>query len=165
MANWGPLRDRLAVVEQRVTLGWTELDELVGGLPPSAYRHSAFWKGDRSGWPGFTTADVRVGERVTFVRQADIAQPQPRSVRAEPESADEPADTPDLVLVGCVKMKRDYPSPAKDLYVSALFRKARTYAEATGAPCVANARSRRGAGLIFTGHCPDACARSPSQRI
>lgn len=41
---------------------------------------------------------------------------------------------PDLVLVSCVKSKRPSPAPAKDLYVSPLFRGERTYAESTGAP-------------------------------
>lgn len=36
-----------------------------------------------------------------------------------------------LALVSCVKMKASGPRPAKDLYVSPLFRALRTYAEAT----------------------------------
>lgn len=40
----------------------------------------------------------------------------------------------DLVLVGCVKSKRDEGAPAKDLYTSDYFVKMRTYAEATGLP-------------------------------
>jgi hypothetical protein len=32
-------------------------------------------------------------------------------------------------LVGCVKTKRDYPAPAKDLYISDLFHKRRAYVE------------------------------------
>lgn len=35
------------------------------------------------------------------------------------------------MLVGCVKSKQDHAAPAKDLYVSDLFRKARRYAEET----------------------------------
>jgi hypothetical protein len=49
MANWSRLREALASIDDRVTYAWGELDELVGGLPRSAYEHSAFWKGDRSG--------------------------------------------------------------------------------------------------------------------
>lgn len=37
-----------------------------------------------------------------------------------------------IVLVSCVKSKRRVASPAKDLYVSALFRKMRAFAEAHG---------------------------------
>ncbi len=40
----------------------------------------------------------------------------------------------DIVLVSCVKTKRDAPSRAKDLYTSPLFRKERDYAEHTGLP-------------------------------
>lgn len=39
-----------------------------------------------------------------------------------------------MVLVGCVKSKLDRPAPARELYTSALFRKQRAYAEATGVP-------------------------------
>lgn len=54
MAGWLPLREVLASVPDRVTIAWGELEALVGGLPPSAYEHAAFWKGRRSGWPGFS---------------------------------------------------------------------------------------------------------------
>jgi len=37
-------------------------------------------------------------------------------------------------LVSCVRQKREQASAARDLYVSALFRKARRYAEASGCP-------------------------------
>jgi hypothetical protein len=40
----------------------------------------------------------------------------------------------DVVLVGCVKSKREHGAPAKDLYVSDYFSKMRGYAEATGLP-------------------------------
>jgi hypothetical protein len=40
----------------------------------------------------------------------------------------------DVVLVGCVKTKRSTRAPAQELYSSALFRKRRAYAEATGRP-------------------------------
>lgn len=34
MAEWNPLRDKLAAAKDRVTFSGAELDELVGGLPP-----------------------------------------------------------------------------------------------------------------------------------
>lgn len=61
MADWSPLRSLLADVDDQCTMSWPDLDRLVGGLPRSAYDHSAFWKGDRRGWPGFTTTGVQVG--------------------------------------------------------------------------------------------------------
>ena len=40
----------------------------------------------------------------------------------------------DLILVGCVKSKRTYASPARDLYTSRLWSSRRSYAEAHGCP-------------------------------
>ncbi len=133
VASWSPLREKLASVDDRVTIAWGDLDVLVGGLPRSAYDYQAFWSGDRSGWPGFTTTDVRVGRSVTFVRRdgsRTTARDEPRTALIRTAR---PAQAPDLVLVGCVKQKRSAPSPAQELYTSALFRKARAYVEQTGA--------------------------------
>lgn len=41
---------------------------------------------------------------------------------------------PDIVLITCVKTKRRKPCAAKDLYISPLFVKQRSYAEETGVP-------------------------------
>jgi hypothetical protein len=41
---------------------------------------------------------------------------------------------PRLVLVACVSQKLETPAPARDLYISDWFRKARRFAESTGAP-------------------------------
>jgi hypothetical protein len=133
MANWSPLRDALASVVDRVTFGWSDLDALVGGLPPSAYNHAAFWKGDRSGWPGFTTVEVRVGTSVTFIRRSSGAPltlgPQPTPHDSMQVRRPTPAD---IVLIGCVKQKLQQPAEARNLYTSPLFRKERAYAEAAG---------------------------------
>ncbi len=40
----------------------------------------------------------------------------------------------DVVLVACAKQKRSSPAPARDLYVSPWFRKARAWAERSGHP-------------------------------
>lgn len=134
MADWSPLRRLLTDVDGEMTVAWPDLDHLVGGLPRSAYDHAAFWTGDRTGWPGFTATNVRVGVSVTFVRRADLhAGSRQRS--AMPTHLTEDAHSPaDVVLVGCVKSKVDHPAPARDLYTSALFRKERVYAEASGIP-------------------------------
>lgn len=115
-----------------MTFEWAELDELVGGLPRSAYDHTAFWTGDRPWWRGFTTTAVKVGESVTFVRRAHT-DPWRRPTGVVP-NARAAGSTVDLVLVGCVKQKLNTAAAAKDLYTSALYRKGRTYAEHTGAP-------------------------------
>lgn len=133
MADWAPLRELLTEVGDRRRFTWAELDALVGGLPRSAYVHSAFWKGDRSGWSGFTTEEVRVGTSVTFVRRQG-AVPRDRPPRADSSAPRQDAGgAVDVVLVGCVKRKLARPAPAQDLYTSALFRKERAYAESTGA--------------------------------
>jgi hypothetical protein len=138
------LRSALRDVDRQCTFTWQELESLVGGLPASAYNYPAFWKGDRTGWPGFTTVDVRVGSSVTFVRRSSAdGGPTPRGLSpsekgaAQPrpeyaELAEEPERTADVVLVGCVKSKLSHAAPAKDLYISPLFRSERAYAEAAG---------------------------------
>lgn len=116
-----------------MTFDWRDLDALVGGLPRSAYVHGAYWKGDRSGWPGFTTSDVRVGESVTFVRRG--RQPRRESApRPAPPTLRRVDSEPDILLIGCVKQKLATPAAAKDLYTSPLFRKGRAYAERADVP-------------------------------
>lgn len=134
VANWSPLRDKLASVDDRVTIAWDDLDTLVGGLPRSAYDYQAFWSGDRSGWPGFTTTDVRVGRSVTFVRRGGRRATSRAVPLVEPIGAPRSSGAVDLVLVGCAKRKRSTAAPARDLYTSSLFRKARAYAEGSGVP-------------------------------
>ena len=55
----------------------------------------------------------------------------PRPVRAQPDHGDT-LRTTGLCLVSCVSAKQAVPAPAKDLYVSPWFRKARTWAERAG---------------------------------
>ena len=129
MADWSPLRAVLSEIDVQATFDWSELDALVGGLPRSAYDYSAFWKGNRSGWPGFTTADVEIGKSVTFVRRPLTV----RTPRRLSTSNHDEMRAPDLVLLGCVKSKLSYAAPARELYTSSLFRKGRAHAEATGA--------------------------------
>jgi hypothetical protein len=130
MADWRQLRLRLAIVEDRVSLSWAELDDLVGGLPPSAHKYPAYWAGDRSQWPGFRATNVCLGEQVTFVRRAL----GPRSAPPDLAPYGPVTGHADLVLIGCVKSKWHHPTQAKDLYTSALFRKERAYAESSGKP-------------------------------
>ena len=133
MADWTPLRSLLAPIADTVTLRWDDLEALVGGLPRSAYDHSAFWRGARSGWPGFSTTNVRIGESVTFVRSG--APPAPtRLPLPRPTARTDASASADVILIGCVKRKLSTAASAKDLYVSPLFRKGRTYAESAGVP-------------------------------
>jgi len=142
MADWSLLRAALVSVEDSLALTWTELDGIVGGLPASASKHRAWWSGDRphvNTWrsAGFTVSNLRPGVEVTFVR-AGPPTPPPAARRSRPPvpASDLPSEpaAPTLLLVSCVKHKLDRPAAARDLYVSDLFRKGRTYAERSGLP-------------------------------
>ncbi|SUF09238.1 MULTISPECIES: DUF6884 domain-containing protein [Rhodococcus] len=146
MAHWDVLIDKLAVADTPVRLTWDELESLVGDLPTSAVRHRTWWSGDRghvNAWKaaGFVLTDLRLGETVTFDRITTPGHPSSDVVAADgpgpTATAGERSDghvEADLVLVTCVKSKREAPSAAKDLYVSPLFTKQRAYAEQTGRP-------------------------------
>lgn len=146
MADWGSLTRRLVRADKSVRLTWIELDALVGGLPPSAAKHRAWWMGDRShvrAWrdAGFTVDGLVLGREVTFVPMSQPAKiPEDGGHNRAHNSADQAAEpavdelSPAVLLVTCVKTKRAQPAAAKDLYVSPLFRRERRYAEGRGLP-------------------------------
>lgn len=75
-ADWSKLVAHLQRSGERVVLSWAELDAIVGGVPATAGRHRPWWSGNRThvrGWrsAGFSIADLRMGESVTFVRSSD----------------------------------------------------------------------------------------------
>ena len=92
----------------------------------------------------------RASTTTTFHYESDGASPEPAGhsdagLTALPSSPEPPVSHPrgvsgsglqdtDLFLVSCVGTKRSSPAPAKDLYISAWFRKARAFVEATGRP-------------------------------
>ena len=146
MAHWDVLIEKLAGTDSPLRLSWNELESLVGDLPASAAKHRTWWSGDRphvNAWKtaGFTITDLRLGETITFHQATDDTH-----LRADGETTDGPAptstpgrpphstDEADLVLITCVKSKREVPAAAKDLYVSPLFTRQRAYAEHTGLP-------------------------------
>jgi len=68
-------------------------------------------------------------------------RPAPDAQRAErpakegrPARATTPPATTRVVLLGCVKLKLEHRAPAKDLYVSPLWKGRRAYAESAGCP-------------------------------
>ena len=147
MANWKALTANLSGISDRVTLSWTELHSIVGGLPASATKHRAWWSGDRShihSWRsvGFVVTDLQMGSRVTFSRNKNFSSVKVSNslvapIKSEPLAHEQPRvedSIPDILLISCVKSKQSVAAPAKDLYTSPLFRKARTYAEQRGAP-------------------------------
>lgn len=147
MAKWNLLTQYLNGVSNEVTLSWPDLDAIVGGVPPSAAKHRPWWSGDRPhvrSWKsaGFEFTNLQMGSQVTFVRsgsRSEITTANSRTtlVRSKPVIVEQDVtelNVADIVLVSCVKTKRPEAAAAKDLYISALFRKERSYAERRGVP-------------------------------
>jgi hypothetical protein len=62
--------------KREISLTFPEIDQIVGGLPPSAYHHRAWWGNDRShsharAWleAGYRVISVKLGDSVRFSRQ------------------------------------------------------------------------------------------------
>jgi hypothetical protein len=82
VSKYSALRDRLRTSgKSEVRMSFDEISDLVpGGLPPSAYRHDAWWNNEadsgsthsqsRLGWmaAGYTVVADRVSRRVIFTR-------------------------------------------------------------------------------------------------
>ena len=143
MSKYDRLREYLERAGDRVDLDFETLDELVGGLPESARRHAAWWANGATArsqglaWvaAGYRARPNLTAERVVFERAAPRTR-VPRTTSAK-ESRSDPMQrvgVPDVVLVSCSKLKLEHPAPAKELYVSPLFRAGRAAAEATGQP-------------------------------
>ena len=141
MSKYEALSTFLSQIPEKVTLTWSELDSIVGGLPYSAGKYQAWWSGGHShcnSWKraGFKVVDLRLGKEVTFQRFSEsTGENQAKSKispRVKPQSKiDISSDipTPDLILISCVKKKKSIAALAKDLYISDLFQKQRAYAE------------------------------------
>ena len=146
-ATWAKLTMFLRKQGDVVELSWQELDDIVGGMPPSSIAHAAWWAGDRPqvrAWraAGFEVAQRRPGVFVRFrrvrPRHSDpVALAGPRSTAtAAVLGASEALSgrVTDVLLLTCVKQKAAEPAPACDLYTSPTFRKSRRYAEERGVP-------------------------------
>lgn len=148
-ADWARLTDHLSGLGDSVTLTWSEFDEIVGGLPASAINHyPQWWHGDRPNtraWraAGFEVVAVTPGHSVRFVRPQSTSthrtadDPAPSRSTVQPPFSSLAAKTlpePDALLISCVKTKLSAAAAAKDLYVSAYFRKMRRYAEESSKP-------------------------------
>lgn len=148
-ADWSALTTFLQGRGDTVTLTWRELENLVGGVPASALDHSAWWSGDRPhtrAWrsAGFELTSRRPGVSVTFSRaersaaRATTSSVPPAPAEPAPSAEPHPDDAPTIehrvLLISCGKTKQARPAPARDLYTSARFRKALTYAERSAIP-------------------------------
>jgi len=125
------------IEEDDVTFDMAELEAVLEApLPPSAREHPAWWgrAHNHARWAayGFTASPDLRRQRVRFRRRSRRTQP-PGDRSGTPAVG---TGLPDrrLILVGCVAEKRPVPSPAKDLYISPLWKKRRAYAESTGMP-------------------------------
>lgn len=145
MAKWSLLTDFLNGIEKQVTLTWPELVEIVGEMPASATEYPAWWTSGHSHFNAWTSAgfdftNLQRGSQVTFYRvgkgDLDAARrapkPSAKPAPVEGEIIYEKLPPPDLILISCVSTKIAEPAMARDLYVSDLFRKERTYAERSG---------------------------------
>jgi len=140
VAVYRPLISYLGRQEsQTAILSFSKIEEILERpLPDSAKKYPAFWsKGNHlgkklhaSGWRASLQAPFH---QVTFRRTNIEAEP----VRRFPETLS-PSETgemaPDIVLIGCVKSKRDGRHRVEDLYTSPLFIGRAEYARSTGKP-------------------------------
>jgi uncharacterized HhH-GPD family protein len=123
--------------DDNLQLRFDEVEQILGSpLPESAMRHAAWWSSSqhhavwaRHGW----RASPDLGRRRVRFRQVRTGEPVMPEARPAPERL--PAIGGErLVLLGCVKTKSTRPAPAGCLYISPLWEKRRTYAEASGQP-------------------------------
>lgn len=129
----GHLRKQQAT---ELALSYTQIERVMRRpLPASARRHPAFWSRGHhvgrqlvlAGWQ----ASLRPREgRVMFRRVESPAREEPSAAPQASRQMSEPS--PDIVLVGCVKSKREGRHRAETLYTSALFRGRAAYARSTG---------------------------------
>lgn len=69
MAKYDPLREHLSrTPERRITMHFRDIEALVGGLPQSAWEHSAWW-GNSGGSHVHADAWMGAGYRVDHVDQ------------------------------------------------------------------------------------------------
>ncbi len=145
MSKYSPLTSYLGRFSDSVTLTWPELNQIVGGLPASAAAYREWWSGERThvlAWrsAGFEIENLVMGSKVTFMRRGSgIPTSKEKHVPTEPNIFISPQaggsrTSADIILISCVKTKRDKAALAKDLYISDLFRKERAFAEGSGAP-------------------------------
>lgn len=116
-----------------------DFEEFAGvRLPESARVHRSWWsnshlyaKWTEHGW--YVRPRLNRGE-VLFTRNPPRRGRPPSSTSIRVAIATARESDADLILLGCVSQKGTQPVPARDLYISPLWRKRRSYAETTGKP-------------------------------
>lgn len=109
MAKYDPLRDLLSQAAPDETFAFSDLADVVGGLPPSAYMYTEWWSNTLSnpqarGWLSAGRRVERVNLQAETVRFAAsrppaIRQPAPVAEPLEVEARGEAADLPGGVEV------------------------------------------------------------------
>ena len=144
--DWSRLTVHLADAGEDQLLTFSDIERICRGPLPASKEYPAFW----SNSSGYAKHWVRAGykvsrarclpDQVRFIRSSANELPAPQVPEDPPPSRlqhPQPVDqacTETVVLVGCVKTKRNEPSEARDLYTSPLFARRRAYAEASQAP-------------------------------
>lgn len=156
--KYQPLEDYLKSLPNSratLTLSFEDIQKLTGHeLPVSAYRYRAWWsnQADLSNRPqakawqnaGFKVENVKLGNQgglISFSREGKLPSGASivsdshaiRPTRSElpvtkKQMAADRTRGNEIVLVSCVKSKRNYPCRAGDMYTSPLFRKMMAYA-------------------------------------
>jgi hypothetical protein len=70
----------------------------------------------------------------TSIRRAPRVSPPATAIDLKPRNGQTAVTGADVVLIGCVKTKLPGAAPAREMYTSPLFRKRRTFAEASAKP-------------------------------
>lgn len=92
MAKYDPLRDYLrSLSSQEVALSFGDIGRMVGGLPPSAYEHRAWWANTRShpnavAWldAGWELDDVNFRQQLVRFRRVGAPSAQSRAAADHP---------------------------------------------------------------------------------
>lgn len=121
-----------------LTLRFDQIEQITGAhLPASARKYPAYWSkgnplGDRMATLGWRVSPKLGAQEVHFNQIGTVALA--KHIKTEPNTNKVILGDPDIVLIGCVKLKRGGRHPARDLYTSPLFRGRRYRAEFTGKP-------------------------------
>ncbi len=123
-------------VPESIQSYWVEIDEArwpvkqVISLVTGVTNRQRFQSQSSRRW--LSNLGFTIGKGKTALPHASrAARAQQRTSPPRPHGSRSNAD---IVLIGCVKTKRDHAAAAKDLYVSDYFLKMRAYAEASGRP-------------------------------
>jgi hypothetical protein len=121
-----------------LALKFDQIERIVGiQLPASARKYPAYWSkgnplGDRLASLGWRVSPKISVKEIHFSRNG--CEALVKHTKPEAHTKIVTLSDPDIVLIGCVKLKHKGRYSARDLYTSNLFRGRRSRAESTGKP-------------------------------